>query len=92
MAARLAVGGASVASEGTQALLPKGLQGEGPESRLTLSMHVRTGITVKVARHSPGGLPRGMAFFSTPSLSPAHALQPHIKGALPLSPYCVIIA
>ena len=92
MAARLAVGGASVASEGTQALLPKGLQGEGLESRLTLSMRVRTGITVKVARHSPGGLPRGTAFFSTPSLSPAHALQPHIKGALPLSPYCVIIA
>ena len=29
VAARLAVGGASVASEGTQALLPKGLQGEG---------------------------------------------------------------
>lgn len=83
-------------SEGTQALLPKGLQVEGPESRLTLDMRVRTGITVSLAGHSPGGLPRGTAFLSTPSPSPAHVLHPHIKGALLLSPfitrYCVIIA
>ena len=84
-----------MAPEGTQALLPKGLQGEGPESRLTFAMCGRVGITVNLAGHSPGGLPRGMAFLSTPSPSPAHALCPHSKGAL-LSPfitrYCVIIA
>lgn len=95
-AARLAVGGASVAPEGTQALLPKGLQGEGPESRLTLATCVRMVITVSLAGHSPGGLPRGTAFLSSPSPSPAHTLHPHVKGALLLSPfitrYCVIIA
>lgn len=84
-----------MAPEGTQALLPKGLQGEGLESRHTFAMHGRAGISVNLAGNSPGGLARGMAFLSTPSPSPVHALRPHIKGAL-LSPfitrYCVIIA